>query len=42
MGGVPEVDREITERFGDVLERARRGELDYWAETPRGRLALRS
>ena len=40
MGGVPEVDREITERFGDVLERARRGELDYWAETPRGRLAL--
>jgi len=41
MGGVPEVDREITERFGDVLERARRGELDhYWAKTPRGRLAL--
>ena len=40
MGGVPEVDREITERFGDVLERARRGELDHWAETPRGRLAL--
>ncbi len=40
MGGVPEVDREITERFRDVLERARRGELDHWAETPRGRLAL--
>ena len=40
MGGVPEVDREITERFGDVLERARRGELDHWAKTPRGRLAL--
>ena len=40
MGGVPEVDREITERFGDVLERALRGELDHWAETPRGRLAL--
>ncbi len=40
MGGVPEVDREITERFGGLLERARRGELDHWAETPRGRLAL--
>jgi uncharacterized protein (DUF924 family) len=40
MQGGPEVDKEITERFGDVLERARRGELDHWAETPRGRLAL--
>jgi uncharacterized protein (DUF924 family) len=38
--GGPEVDREITEKFGDVLERARRGELDHWAETTRGRLAL--
>ncbi len=40
MQGGPEVDREITERFGEVLEQARRGELDHWAETPRGRLAL--
>ena len=40
MHGGPEVDKEITERFGDVLERARRGELDHWAHTPRGRLAL--
>jgi uncharacterized protein (DUF924 family) len=40
MGGVPEVDREITERSCDVLEQARRGELDHWAQTPRGRLAL--
>jgi uncharacterized protein (DUF924 family) len=40
MHGGPEVDREITERFGQVLEQARRGELDHWAETPRGRLAL--
>src|SRR5215210_5610001 len=40
MHGGLEVDREITERFGDVLEQARRGELDHWAETPRGRLAL--
>ncbi|CAA9468086.1 MAG: hypothetical protein AVDCRST_MAG58-3749 [uncultured Rubrobacteraceae bacterium] len=40
MQGGPEVDREITERFGEVLEQARRGELDHWAERPRGRLAL--
>jgi len=40
MAGGPEVDREITERFGQVLEQARRGELDHWAETARGRLAL--
>ena len=40
FGGGPEVDREISERFGKVLEQARRGELDSWAQTPRGRLAL--
>ena len=40
FGGAPEVDRQISERFGDVLEQARRGELDSWAQTPRGRLAL--
>jgi uncharacterized protein (DUF924 family) len=40
MAGGPEVDREITERFAEVLEQARRGELDHWAQTPRGRLAL--
>jgi uncharacterized protein (DUF924 family) len=40
MAGGLEVDREITERFGELLERARRGELDHWAQTPRGRLAL--
>ena len=28
MGGSAEVDREVTERFGGLLERARRGELD--------------
>jgi len=38
--GGPEVDREISERFGEVLEQARRGELDHWAQTPQGRLAL--
>ncbi|MCA1707867.1 MAG: DUF924 domain-containing protein [Actinobacteria bacterium] len=40
FAGGPEVEREITDRFGGVLERARRGELDSWAQTPRGRLAL--
>jgi uncharacterized protein (DUF924 family) len=40
MAGGPEVDREITERFGETLEQARRGELDHWADTARGRLAL--
>jgi uncharacterized protein (DUF924 family) len=40
MAGGPEVDREITERFGELLEWARGGELDHWADTPRGRLAL--
>ena len=40
FAGGPEVDREIRERFGGVLEQAREGELDHWAETPRGRLAL--
>jgi len=40
MAGGPEVDREITERFGEVLEQARGGELDHWADTARGRLAL--
>ena len=38
--GGPEVDRDISERFGQVLEQARRAELDHWAQTPRGRLAL--
>src|SRR5829696_4543492 len=40
MQSGPEVDREIAERFGEVLEQARRGELDHWAQTSRGRLAL--
>ena len=38
--GGPEVDQEINELFAPVLEQARRGELDWWADTPRGRLAL--
>jgi len=35
-----EVDRTIRERFGDAIEGALRGELDDWAETAKGRLAL--
>ena len=34
------VDTEICARFGPLTEAAARGELDHWAETPRGRLAL--
>lgn len=33
-------DAHLRERFGALLERAARGELDDWAETPRGALAL--
>jgi uncharacterized protein (DUF924 family) len=36
----PELDRAITERFGPLLERAKRRELDSWKATPRGWLAL--
>jgi uncharacterized protein (DUF924 family) len=39
MGG-PEIDREITERFGATLAAAERGELDTWAASPEGALAL--
>jgi uncharacterized protein (DUF924 family) len=34
------VDREIGERFGDAVRAAVAGELEAWAATPRGRLAL--
>jgi uncharacterized protein (DUF924 family) len=40
FGGAEETDRRIREKFGEDLKRAIRGELDDWAETPRGRLAL--
>ena len=33
-------DDEIVRRFSQLTERAARGELDHWANTPRGRLAL--
>jgi uncharacterized protein (DUF924 family) len=40
FGGGPDIDATIRERFGPLLERARRGELDDWSKEPRGRLAL--
>ena len=36
----PVFDRLCRERFGALHERAARGELDEWQETPRGTLAL--
>ncbi|WP_415901800.1 DUF924 family protein [Neptuniibacter sp. QD29_5] len=38
--GSPENDRLINELFGHQVRQALRGDLDAWAETPRGRLAL--
>jgi uncharacterized protein (DUF924 family) len=34
------LDGAVRARFGALLERARRGELEDWAKTPSGRLAL--
>jgi uncharacterized protein (DUF924 family) len=34
------VDDAILRDFGPITEAAARGELDHWADTPRGRLAL--
>lgn len=39
MGGAA-LDAEIQQRFGALVERALAGELEGWARTPRGRLAL--
>lgn len=43
FGGSPrqrELDAEIRIRFGGLLERAARGDLDAWADSPRRRLSL--
>lgn len=40
FGGSDEIDTDIRERFGDILEEAIDGALDEWAEAARGRLAL--
>lgn len=34
------LDDTIRERFGDLLEKAKRDELDAWTDSPSGRLAL--
>ena len=38
--GGPDLDDRVRARFGALVEAARRGALDHWAATPRGRLAL--
>jgi uncharacterized protein (DUF924 family) len=40
FGGGDAVDNEIRDRFGGLVERARAGALDAWAETAGGTLAL--
>lgn len=40
FGSHPELDREIAERFGELIARALAGQLDGWAAEPRSRLAL--
>lgn len=35
-----EFDRQLTERFEETWERARRGDLDHWMQTAEGCLAL--
>jgi len=38
--GGPRLDDRVRTRFGNLVEAARRGVLDHWARSPRGRLAL--
>ena len=40
FSGGEDVDRDIRDRFGPLVEAARRGSLDGWTSTPRGTLAL--
>lgn len=40
FGGDPDFDQEIRKEFADDVDRACEGELDHWADEPRGRLAL--
>lgn len=40
FGSSEELDKEIGERFGELVEQASGDELDAWAEQPEGRLAL--
>ncbi len=40
MDGGPVLDERVRTRFGALVDAARRGDLDHWAATARGRLAL--
>ena len=40
FGADPIFDHELTKEFSNDVELASAGKLDYWAESPRGRLAL--
>ena len=40
FSSTPRFDEEIAERFGSLWERAARGGLDGWQDTPEGALAL--
>ena len=40
FNATPDFDREIADRFGALHDRALNGELDGWAETAAGALAL--
>jgi uncharacterized protein (DUF924 family) len=40
FGSDPVFDHEIVKEFGNEIELASNHKLDYWAESPRGRLAL--
>jgi len=36
----PDFDRDLEQRFGDLLTLAKNDQLDHWCDTPRGNLAL--
>lgn len=40
FASTPDFDREIASRFGALHEQAHAGELDFWADTAEGALAL--
>lgn len=40
FGGAPALDAQLRERFGALADAAKAGELDAWAGTPLGALAL--
>jgi uncharacterized protein (DUF924 family) len=38
--GGPTLDERVRTRFGALVDAARQGDLEHWAQSPRGRLAL--